>query len=85
MDDDLYAIFGHDDEPDTDRDETTLALDRLLHDLISLSTAIDAELDELVLDDELVELVGEANGIRTVLDRLAIAVRAHEPRASAAG
>jgi hypothetical protein len=85
MDDDLYAIFGHDDDHAHDRDETTLAVDRLLQELVSLSTAIDAELDELVIDDELIELVAEANGIRTVLDRLAIAVRAHEPRASAAG
>ena len=75
MDDDLYAIFAHDDE-DPAGDPGSAAMVSLLQELVALTAAIVEELADLVVDDELKKVLPEVTGVYTVLHDLEAKVRA---------
>jgi hypothetical protein len=74
MDDDLYAIFARDDGPaDAPGSAPMVAL---LQELAAITAAIDEELDDLVVDDELKAALHEVGRVYTVLHDLEAKVRA---------
>jgi hypothetical protein len=75
VDDDLYAIFGHDDDESAGATGSA-PLVALLHELLSVSSAIDDELDAVVVDDELRAAMADVRSVYAVLGELEAKVRA---------
>jgi hypothetical protein len=74
MDDDLYAIFAHDDEPADNGSDTLVSL---LRELVAITAAIGDELSQTVVDDQLTAMLPDVGGVYTVLHDLEAKVRNH--------